>query len=190
MKCSIEFCQYPVFATGLCSRHYQAKRKYGDPLVVKQIQNHGLTPTERFFRYVKKGEECWEWIGGKDPNGYGRMNVEGRPTLVHRISYRIHRGSIPDGMVICHKCDNPSCVNPDHLFVGSQADNIADMHNKGRTRKRGLKGESHANSKLTEDAVRSIRVSAESATALSRKYNVSRAVIHDVRERKTWKHIN
>ncbi|MDV4166197.1 HNH endonuclease [Rhizobium leguminosarum] len=189
MKCSIPFCQYEVFATGLCSRHYTAKRKYGDPTVVKQVQHHGISPEERFFRFVGLRSGCWKWIGSTDPNGYGRMNVSGKPILAHRISYTIHRGQIPKGMVVCHSCDNPNCVNPDHLFLGTQADNVTDMHNKGRAIKRALSGENHGNAKLTEEAVKEIRNSKESTSSLARKFGVSRAVVYAARERKTWTHI-
>jgi hypothetical protein len=187
--CSVDFCEGKVFASGLCSRHYQAKRKYGDPTVVKQIQHHGLSLTDRFFRYVGKRSGCWNWEGGKDANGYGSMNVHGAPMLAHRISYTIHKGDIPKGLYILHSCDNPSCVNPDHLSAGTQADNVADMHNKGRARKRALKGESHANSKLTDADVRYIRESKETVMDIAKKLNVSRAIIYDVKARKTWRHI-
>lgn len=189
MKCSIEYCSFPVFATGLCSRHYQAKRKYGNPEFVKQKQYHGLTLTERFFKYVKKTDTCWEWVGSKCKNGYGRLNVKGIPVLASRISFQVHFGSIPPGMNVCHKCDYPACVNPDHLFLGTQQDNVDDMKAKGRERHRCLSGEQHAMSKLTEDDVRAIRASNETGPELSRRFNISTSVIYDIRNRKLWRDV-
>ena len=189
MKCKIDHCSYEVFAKGLCSRHYQAQRKYGDPLKVVQKQHHGLTLKDRFFRYVRQTDGCWEWLSYIDPQGYGRLNYKGRPMLASRISYLIHFGEIPEGQGVCHKCDNPSCTNPDHLFLGTQADNVADMHSKGRGRKRGMKGTEHHHSKLTDDDVRAIRQSAESDSSLAKQYSVSRPTIYAIKRGLTWKHV-
>ena len=189
MKCSIPHCERVVFATGLCSPHYQAKRKYGDPLKVVQKQFHGLTLKERLERYIVKRDGCWSWLGGKDPNGYGRINYRGVPMTASRVSYLVHFGDIPEGMNVCHKCDNPECTNPDHLFLGTQAVNVADMHEKGRARKKGSKGEAHGMAVLTDGQVREIKQSSESVSALAKRFNVSRPTIHDIVTGKTWRHI-
>lgn len=95
------------------------------------------TPAEeRFWKYVPKLHEkmCWEWTGGMDGAGYGTVsNGFGKsPLKAHRLSWEIHFGAIPDGLMVCHACDNPSCVNPDHLLLGTQAANALDMSRKGR----------------------------------------------------------
>lgn len=89
---------------------------------------------EFFWTKVHKlgPDECWEWLGSKDKDGYGRYNMKPTRYGAHRISYQIENGTIPPGQVICHTCDNPGCVNPKHLFAGTQLDNIKDMDNKGR----------------------------------------------------------
>ena len=188
--CKIDGCNRKVAAHGHCESHARRVRLYGDPLHVKQAQLHGLTLEERFSAYtVEKKDGCWKWIGYLDPNGYGRLNIKNVPILAHRISYQLYRGGIPKGMSICHKCDNPFCVNPDHLFLGTQKDNMDDMINKGRDHKRGMKGSEHPRSKLDEEKVKLIRLSSKTDMQLSIEYGVSRSVIYDAKHRNTWKHV-
>lgn len=187
--CTLPLCQYPLFASGLCSRHYTAKRKYGDPNVVLQKQHHGKTLAQRLEIYTKQGPDCWEWIGHRDPNGYGRLNIDGVPQLAHRLAYQVEFGSIPADKDVLHKCDNPPCCRPSHLFLGVHIDNMNDMYAKGRGKKRGLKGVEHNLAKLDEAAVRAIRASTEVARVLAARYGVSTTQISDVRNRKSWKHI-
>lgn len=92
---------------------------------------------ERFWSRVKRGDGCWEWQGGSNQYGYGLFTRRGCDTKVtrvaSRISWELAHGPIPQGMVVCHKCDNPPCVNPDHLFIGTHLDNMRDMVAKGRS---------------------------------------------------------
>lgn len=188
-KCSIDHCGRNSVARGYCTNHYYAFRKYGDARKIVLKQHHGLTLKERFFRYVKQTDGCWEWLSYVDPNGYGRLNYNGKPMLASRISYLLHFGEIPAGMAVCHKCDKPSCTNPDHLFLGTQADNVADMHAKGRDRKRGLKGSLHHQAKLNDQAVREIRANSDSDAVIAKRYGVSSPTIHAIRVGKTWRHV-
>lgn len=100
-------------------------------------RSHSSAPAwRRLWSRVARTGECWEWTGPVNENGYGRMTIEYERWYVHRLSYELHHGTIPDGMNVCHRCDNPRCVRPEHLFLGTQADNMADMRAKGRAARR------------------------------------------------------
>lgn len=149
------------------------------------------SPLERFGSYYSVAENgCWIWQKFKDKDGYGFIRVNGVRQRAHRYSYLIFVGDIPDGMVVCHKCDNPSCVNPNHLFVGTKKDNTQDMFAKGRNGKFDrLKGSKHPNTSLNETDVLSIFHSSKSYSALSKQYGVGKSSIARIKHGKTWAHI-
>lgn len=136
------------------------------------------------------GSNCWKWIGAKKRSGYGNFYMHGKYLGAHRASFVLFRGDIPASTYICHSCDNPSCVNPDHLFVGTPKQNQEDMTRKGRdTRK---KGAGHYLSKLDDDKVVEIRLRREHGDSLkdiASAYDVSEATISLVARRKIWKHV-
>jgi hypothetical protein len=155
---------------------------------------HREIPLEdRFWREVQKSDHCWTWTGWLTPMGYGKIsaktNGKWRPILAHRLSYELAYGTIPDNLFVCHHCDNPTCVRPDHLFLGTNKDNIQDMVAKGR-QQRGAKVTA---SKMTEAQVTEIRqrYAAEgiTKTALAREYGIGKPAIGDILNRVTWKHI-
>lgn len=133
---------------------------------------------------------CWQWLGSKHPFGHGYFGVGRKVVYAHRFAWEQHNGPIPGDMCVCHTCDNPACVNPEHLFLGTRADNLADMRAKGRNAPMPhVPGERHGCSKLTDDAVRHIRSSGEPAAALARLYGVDPQTIYSVRRRSSWRHI-
>ena len=105
------------------------------PLGAKMPTNYKGTPIERFMKFVNKTEKCWLWTGARFRayNGdYGAFSLAGRPQRAHRVAYLLFKGEIPKRLHVLHECDNPSCVNPKHLFLGTHQDNMTDCINKGR----------------------------------------------------------
>jgi hypothetical protein len=166
------------------------------------------TPAEtRFWRHVRKaeGEACWEWTASRGGTmGYGRFAADGRnPGSASRFSWELHYGPIPDGLFVCHHCDNPPCVRPDHLFLGDHRTNAADMvsKNRGHNLPAWIKanpnryrlpapkpGASNPSAKLTEQNVRDIRAAwpRESQNVLARRFGVTQGAIWSVLHHRTW----
>jgi hypothetical protein len=147
-------------------------------------------------KFIKKDEKsCWIWVGASCGKyiKYGSFRINGTTDKPHRIMYRIHKGQIPEGLWICHTCDNSLCINPNHLFLGTPADNAHDRDKKGR--QVAMKGEEHGMSKLTQKSIIEIKASMHRfITAyhkleinLAKKYGVTKTTIRDVRRGKTWK---
>lgn len=133
---------------------------------------------------------CWVWTAGTTQNGYGGFRFQGTATGAHRVSWEIHNGPIPDGLQVLHDCpggDRRGCVNPDHLWLGTNADNMLDKAAKGRSNP--AQGERHGAAKLTEADVLAIRTSQTGARSLARRYGVHRTNIWNIRNRKTWRHV-
>lgn len=152
-----------------------------------------MSPTSlfRFFRYidVRGPNSCWNWTGARHRHGYGFVGGGGPNTrlLSHRASWMVANGPIPDGMSVCHKCDNRACVNPSHLFLGTHAENMADMYRKGR----GAKGDSSGLSKLTSRDVLGLLSLKGSATQteVADMYGVSQTAVWLVWSGRRWNHL-
>ena len=145
---------------------------------------------EEKFSIPINSQECWQWKGTSFPNHYGHFRFQGKTYLAHRLSYELYVSKIPDKMCVCHHCDNPSCVNPNHLFVGTIGDNNLDKARKGRAPR--TCGEKHGGAKLTTNQVIEIRMMylhGESLRRLASLFNVSFQLIHQIVQRKIWQHI-
>lgn len=154
---------------------------------------------ERFWENVDKSEGCWDWTGYKS-HGYGRITVGPRRNQktwsAHRLSWTLAFGEIPLGMVVCHRCDNPSCVRPDHLFIGTQQDNIRDMVAKGRhaigPRRAYARGANVYGAKLSDDEVREVRQLASlgwKKGRIAELFCISETQVYNIIGRRTWSHV-
>jgi len=195
--CSSPDCETPAKTRGLCEKHARRARR------LEAVQTD---PSARMVTWATDRERlerigwvevlvrpdlgpCWEWRGDRDRRGYGRVSVQGRKMrFAHRIAFREYV-SDPAGLLVCHRCDNPPCVRPDHLFLGSQLDNMGDAAAKGRS----ARGESQGGHILTEDEVRSIRARYAphkvTARMLAADYGVSPGTIRAVVSGRSWRHL-
>lgn len=146
----------------------------------------------RFWpRVNKRGPaECWEWQGGLFATGYGRFYARGKVRRAHRVMWQLVHGNLPpDGLDVCHTCDNRACVNPAHLFLGTRSDNMRDAVQKHRARGLIPSGEAHPSARLTADDVRAIRASDESRHVLAQRFGVTPVHIDQIRARIKWRHV-
>jgi len=145
---------------------------------------------DRFWPKVQRGDGCWLWMGYRQKSGHGRIGVAGnRVESTSRVAWQLTYGPIPEGMEVCHKCDNPPCVRPDHLFVGTHADNMADCVAKGR---HSATDGRHHNARLNADSVREIRrlrAAGVSGKEVATLFGVAETTVSQVFHRHLWPHI-
>ncbi len=192
MICSIPKCNYRAIARELCSTHYKRWLLHGD---ANFDYNSFQQKVNRFWHKAKltaDPERCWIWQGRLLPSGYGESNFQINDKyarLTHRIAYFIFFGADPGKFCVCHKCDNRACVNPNHLFLGTHADNSADMVKKQRS----SFGTKNGQSKLTPEIVKEIYtriLNGGQQNLLAKEFNVSTGTIRDIKFGKRWKYLN
>jgi len=151
-------------------------------------------PIERFWKNVSitsknSNKGCWEWVGRKSYKGYGIMKIKSKSVQAHRFSYELsNQSKIPEGLLVCHHCDNPTCVNPHHLFLGTIPENNLDRDRKGRK----ALGERNGKSKLTEDDVKKIKNLIKlgiSDSEVARRFNLWHTTVRAIRVGITWSHV-
>lgn len=193
--CSLDGCTRKAVARTWCRAHWKHWRRWGDPAHY-QTEKPRIPAAERFWAKVTKGAEsaCWEWQASRDPLGYGffRMSMGESMWRSNRVAWTLTHGSIPDGMIVCHRCDNPPCCNPAHLFLGTDADNCADRVAKGRSSRMITHfGETSPNAKLTAAQVEEIRLRYAAGGIFQRElgeeFGVSQTQIGRIVRRVRWK---
>lgn len=197
MLCSIDGCDQGALARSWCAKHYQRWRKHGDPTAI--LTNNGVPPEQRFWTKVAIGnpDECWPWLASRDGGGYGLFKVNGSNVHASRFAYSItYSKTIPDGLIVMHRCDNPPCVNPLHLVLGTYTDNARDRDTKGRGYTPGpivpVRGERHPNTSLTTSQVRDIRTrfaNGDLRSELAVAFNVGWSTVDRIVKRRVWTHV-
>lgn len=186
-QCAMDGCSATLKESrkGYCPRHYLRLWRHGDASM--SLRRQPLN-AEEFWALVEKSDGCWLWTGQRHRpprHQYGIVTRSGKKIPAHRWAWILTYGDIPEGKFICHKCDNPPCVRPDHLFLGDAKSNMEDMARKGRNK-------THFPVKLTIEQVREIRGLRPSApiAVLAARYGVSKATITQVVNRKIWKWVD
>jgi hypothetical protein len=157
---------------------------------MKLYVRHSFTVEQRLKHYSDPGENgCINFTGARSRFGHGELGFKGKKYRAHRLSYETHIGTIPDGLVVCHRCDNPACINPKHLFLGTQADNLADARQKGRMKTPNPRGERHGLSKLTSSDIIKIRADRRPQRAIAADYGVAQSTIKNIKIGRTWGHV-
>jgi hypothetical protein len=188
--CSVADCGRAILARGLCGKHYQRVAAHGSA-DARPVHNKGRNAAPAtFWAQTASCGNCIEWTSYRNKLGYGRLAVNRKVTYAHRHAWTLANGAIPDGLCVLHKCDNPPCCNPSHLFLGTKRDNAQDMIRKGRDRR--CRGIANHKAKLSEYSVRDIRdeyARGASQASLARIYGVNYRNIHAIVHRITWTHI-
>lgn len=191
--CCVKGCEDEVISLGLCVNHLRRNQKYGSPVASQMVawRWRRLSHEQRFWMSVRKSDGCWLWQSGKDMDGYGAFKAvhDGVQYMrAHRYSFALHYDHHPPkGLVVCHRCDTPACVRPDHLFLGTEADNMADKMAKGRHRV--LFGAEQPRAILTEEQAKAILNDARPHSVIAAEYGVHAQTISSLKTRVSWPHL-
>lgn len=191
-QCGASFLRYPMNKTRAAKPQYCSRKC----LSKKAMSASKARLSKRLWRQISIGHpgECWPW-NGRLHIGYGVLDIRSeklgrsRPHLAHRLAYAEWHGEIDPEMEICHKCDNPRCCNPFHLFQGTHQENMRDMAEKGRANPPCFLGEEHPKSKLTEAQVIEIFSSQTPSKTLAARFDITKESVNNIRFRRTWRHV-
>jgi hypothetical protein len=189
-ECKHSGCTEIEVRKGYCSKHYQRFNSKGttDDAALKNQASLSIKRRIELNITIVPETNCWDWQKQRDKNGYGVMTVGDKPLRAHRIAYEEFVGKIEDGLHVLHRCDNPSCINPEHLFLGTNAENMKDKVNKGRH----AFGEKSGSAKLTEEQVIEIKkrlAAGESVNSFVDEYPVSGRAIRLIKKGTNWSHV-
>lgn len=184
-ECKINGCRIDVRKRGFCNKHYSQARRSG-----KMVNLPKVSPEQLFLEKINKpsDSECWEWAGHLMVNGYGQLTAGARQWTAHRFSYTMHKGKIPDGLIIRHSCHNRKCVNPDHLSTGTMQDNSDDMVKAGRQ----CLGEKQGLSKLVEANIVDIYKMGKEGkyqSYIAREFNIDQSGVSRILSGEYWAHM-
>lgn len=189
-QCAVVACAKPTRSRGWCGAHYERWRKHGDPLGSTRSDPWTEGGARLAARSVRAGR-CLLYVGGHlNRFGYGRMSFMGRQQLVHRVAWTLTHGPIPDGLFVCHRCDVPNCIEVDHLFLGTAAENNADRDRKGRATV--LRGSRSGSAKLREWQVLEIKqklTQGRTLHSLADEYGVAWQTIGSISHGRNWRHV-
>lgn len=186
-----EVCGEPSRYKTLCNKHHLRLLRHGATDGPENTDvEAGVFHTaflKRFFAKTQQVGECIEWVGWRNDDGYGRLRINKRRFFAHRVAMSIHLADGFDGdKQVLHKCDNPSCVNPEHLFLGTHAENMADMKAKGRAKSGRYSGQNHPACKLNPETAKAIRSDKRSQRQIAKDYGVCQQTISAIKREKTW----
>jgi len=187
--CTVDGCTNAHKAQGLCSMHYQRLNKRGAPGPGKserpRISNAEEALRDKGWTVTPAG--CWEWDGPRDEDR-GMVTVNGVRTYAYRVAFEVWNGPIPPGKFVCHHCDNPPCINPSHLFAGSNLDNIADMVSKDRS----IHGVRNHHAVLDDGQVLEVRqllMAGTPQTVIAERFNVARTTVSAISTGRSWRRV-
>lgn len=181
IKC--RFCDAPVTGRGLCKSHYYKMRRRG---LLEGFHTKEQPLRDRLMAKVIMSENgCWLWSGLRNSYGYAMLWREGKAVRAHRVAYEIFKGPVADDLVVCHTCDAPECVNPDHLFIGTRKDNNADSARKLRN----SYGERNGHARITTVQAVEIYHSTLPQRALAKKYGIHQSTVSDIKTGRRWKYL-
>lgn len=184
-RCSCAQCSNVHYSHGLCRMHYAKLRDSGELRIRPYMAGKSLAERIKLMSAENLATGCWIWQRAVNNKGYGQLRYGEKLLLAHRASYEAAHGSIPEELFICHRCDTPACVNPDHLFAGLEQANSDDKLEKERQ----ARGTSHGMARLTEDQIRAIRIDPRRNKPVGDAYGITAGCVSMIKHRKRWAHV-
>lgn len=188
--CSVHECGEKHYGRGYCEKHYQRFHKHGAPDIVLPNAKMKSIREQVWDRVKVTPSGCWEWQGARDKKGYGSVRVKGKTRRVHRLAWELTYGGVPVSLLVCHRCDNPPCINPEHLLAQTSKENTMDMERRIRYKGRFKIGRIPENRKFTPAKISAIRRKYRTGTCtqkeLAAKHSTSQGHISNIITERAW----